>query len=71
MKKQIKIEKINGTLKKEEGRKKQERYDQKNIKREMERIEIRQKEKAKEESTGMENEGKERGKEKKSKAGIV
>lgn len=37
----------------------------------MERIEIRQKEKANEESTGMENEGKERGKEKKSGAGIV
>lgn len=37
----------------------------------MERIEIRQKEKANEESTGIENEGKERGKEKKSAAGIV
>lgn len=35
----------------------------------MERIEIRQKEKANEESTGMENEGKERGKEKKERSG--
>ena len=47
MKKQIKIEKINGTLKKEEGRKKQERYDQKNIKREIKRIENKAKEKNK------------------------
>lgn len=37
----------------------------------MERIEIRQKENENEESTGMEYEGKERGKEKKSAAGIV
>ncbi len=47
MKKQIKIEKINGTLKKEEGRKKQERYDQKNMKREIKRIENKAKEKNK------------------------
>lgn len=37
----------------------------------MERMKIRQKENANEESTRMENEGKERGKEKKSGAGIV
>ena len=47
MKKQIKIEKINGILKKEEGRKKQERYDQKNMKREIKRIENKAKEKNK------------------------
>ena len=47
MKKQIKIEKINGTLKKEEERKKQERYDQKNMKREIKRIENKAKEKNK------------------------
>ena len=47
MKKQIKIEKINGTLKKEEGRNKQERYDQKNMKRETKRIENKAKEKNK------------------------
>lgn len=41
------IEKINGTLKKEEGRKKQERYDQKNMKREIKRIENKAKEKNK------------------------
>lgn len=41
------IEKINGTLKKKEGRKKQERYDQKNMKREIKRIENKAKEKNK------------------------
>lgn len=55
--------------KRKEERKKQLKDDQKNIKREMERIEIRQKEKANEESTGMENEENKEGKEKKERSG--
>lgn len=41
------IEKNKWNLKKEEGRKKQERYDQKNMKREIKRIENKAKEKNK------------------------